>query len=43
MDENIHKVVIYARVSSAEQVSGYSIDAQIEASRTWVNCCMHSS
>ena len=30
-------VVIYARVSSTEQASGYSIDAQIDASRQWAN------
>lgn len=28
-------VVIYARVSSAEQVSGYSIDAQVDQCRDW--------
>lgn len=29
------RVVIYARVSSTEQLSGYSIDAQIDLSRSW--------
>lgn len=35
--EIIKSAVIYARVSSAEQVSGYSIDAQIEQARAWAN------
>ncbi len=29
------KVAIYARVSSIEQVSGYSVDAQVEQCREW--------
>lgn len=31
------KSVIYARVSSVEQVSGYSIEAQIDQCRAWAN------
>ena len=31
------RIVIYARVSTVEQVDGYSIDAQIETCRAWAN------
>ena len=35
-------IVIYARVSSSEQVEGYSIDAQIELVRAWAAAQGHS-
>lgn len=33
----MESVVIYARVSSTEQVSGYSIEAQVDVCRAWAN------
>jgi DNA invertase Pin-like site-specific DNA recombinase len=30
------RAILYARVSSAEQVEGYSLDLQIDALRAWV-------
>jgi DNA invertase Pin-like site-specific DNA recombinase len=30
-------LVIYARVSSQEQVSGYSLDAQVDLCRKWAS------
>jgi DNA invertase Pin-like site-specific DNA recombinase len=30
------RAILYARVSSAEQVQGYSLDQQIDALRAWV-------
>ena len=31
------RAILYARVSSAEQVEGYSLDQQIDALRAWVS------
>ncbi len=31
----LKQVILYARVSGAEQVEGYSLDQQIQAGREW--------
>jgi site-specific DNA recombinase len=33
----LKRAILYARVSSAEQVEGYSLDQQIDALRAWAS------